>query len=178
MYVITSFLKEYLNAWFLGKALGQRRSIWLNGAWKEKKKRKNKQTTTTTPLSIACEPALRPHHTPCKEIWIPESGNFLLVEFGILGLGIRNTAQGIRNPTNDCNPESKFHWQRLESTIWNPESSTAMLNIHTYKHTCFIYLESYTINSISTIPKGKSRVRWGRGWGRVEVGLFFEALPL
>ena len=51
-----------------------------------------------------------------------------------------------------------------------------MLNIHTYKHTGFIYLESYTINSISTIPKGKSRVRWGRGWGRVEVGLFFEAL--
>ena len=109
MYVITSFLKEYLNAWFLGKALGQRRSIWLNGTWKGKTKRKNKQTTTTTPLSIACEPALRPHHTPCKELWIPESGNFLLVEFGILGLGIRNTAQGIRNPTNDCNPESKFH---------------------------------------------------------------------
>ena len=32
MYVITSFLKEYLNAWFLGKALGQRRSIWFR-AW-------------------------------------------------------------------------------------------------------------------------------------------------
>ena len=28
-------------------------------------------------------------------------------ESGILGLGIRNTAQGIRNPHNDCNPESK-----------------------------------------------------------------------
>ena len=30
---------------------------------------------------------------------IPESGKSLLVRFWILGLGIRNTAQGIRNPT-------------------------------------------------------------------------------
>ena len=87
---------------------------------------------------MACEQAVRPPHTPCKEIWIPESGNFLLVEsrirnpesgnvllveFRILGLGNRNAAQGIRNPTNDCNPESKFHWQRLESSTWKPEST-------------------------------------------------------
>ena len=26
----------------------------------------------------------------------------------ILGFGMRNTAQGIRNPTNDWNPESKL----------------------------------------------------------------------
>ena len=26
---------------------------------------------------------------------------------GILGFGLRNSAQGIRNPTNDWNPESK-----------------------------------------------------------------------
>ena len=38
----------------------------------------------------------------------------LLVEWRILVFGIRNTAQGIRNPTYDWNPESKFHWQRLE----------------------------------------------------------------
>ena len=50
----------------------------------------------------------------------PESGKFLLVESGILGFGIRNTAQGIRNPTYDWNPESKFHWQSPESRIWNP----------------------------------------------------------
>ena len=31
-----------------------------------------------------------------------------------------NTAQGIRNLTNDWNPESEFHWQRLESSTWNP----------------------------------------------------------
>ena len=54
---------------------------------------------------------------PCKGNRIPESGKFLLVESGILGFGIRN-------PTNDWNPESKFYWQRLESSTWNPESMT------------------------------------------------------
>ena len=47
------------------------------------------------------------------------AGNFCL---GNLGIGIRNTGRGIRNPTNDWNPESKFHLQRLESCTWNPES--------------------------------------------------------
>ena len=27
----------------------------------------------------------------------------------LLGFGIRNTAQGIRNPTNELSQESKFH---------------------------------------------------------------------
>ena len=41
--------------------------------------------------------------------------------------GIRKTAQGIRNPTNDWNPESKFHRQRLlEYKTWNPESKTVL----------------------------------------------------
>ena len=61
---------------------------------------------------------------PCKVIPIPESVKFLLVESEILGFGIRNTAQGIRNVTDDWNSESRFHWQRLESSIWNPESTT------------------------------------------------------
>ena len=56
----------------------------------------------------------------------PESENILLVESGILGFGIRTTVQGIQNPTDDWNPESKFHWQRLESSIWNPESKTVL----------------------------------------------------
>ena len=48
----------------------------------------------------------------------------LLVESVILGFGIRNTAQGIRNrPTKYWNPESKFDWQILESSIWNPKST-------------------------------------------------------
>ena len=46
---------------------------------------------------------------PCKGIWIPELVKFLLVESGTLGFGIRNTAQGIWNPANYWNPESKLH---------------------------------------------------------------------
>ena len=57
--------------------------------------------------------------TSCKGIWIPECRKFLLVESriwenllvesGILGFGIRNTAQGIRNPANFLDPESNFN---------------------------------------------------------------------
>ena len=39
----------------------------------------------------------------------PEYGKFLLVESGILGFGIRNTAQGIRIPLMIGIQESKIH---------------------------------------------------------------------
>ena len=42
-------------------------------------------------------------------IRIPECGEFLLVESGILGFGIRNSASRIQNTTNDWNLESKFY---------------------------------------------------------------------
>ena len=45
----------------------------------------------------------------CEGVRVPESGKFWLVESGILGFGIQNTAQGIRNPTEEWNPESEFH---------------------------------------------------------------------
>ena len=48
----------------------------------------------------------------CKGIRIPESRKFLPVESGILGFGIRNTAVGIWNPTDNWNPETEFHWKR------------------------------------------------------------------
>ena len=38
---------------------------------------------------------------------IRESAKILPMESGILVFGIRSTAQGIRSPTNDWNPESK-----------------------------------------------------------------------
>ena len=41
--------------------------------------------------------------------WNSESGKVLLLEYGILGFGIRNRAQGIWNPTHDWNLESNFH---------------------------------------------------------------------
>ena len=52
------------------------------------------------------------------------SGTFLLVESGITDFGIRNTAQGIRNLTNDWNPESSTC--DPESPTWNPESKTVL----------------------------------------------------
>ena len=51
-----------------------------------------------------------------------ESVKFLLVESGILGFGIRNTAQGIRNPTKDWNPiqgSSRKDWNQVPG-IRNP----------------------------------------------------------
>ena len=66
-------------------------------------------------------------------LWNPASGKNFLLEFGILGFGIRNTAQGIQNPTNNKHLESIIHWQRLEystwipeSKAWNPESKTVL----------------------------------------------------
>ena len=68
-----------------------------------------------------------------SENQIPESVKFLLMESDVLGVGIQNTARGIRNPTNDWNPESKSYWQIMksstwnrESTAWNPESKTVL----------------------------------------------------
>ena len=48
---------------------------------------------------------------------------------GILVFGIRNTIQGILNPTNDRNQESKFHSQRIRNSvpgIRNPEFKTVL----------------------------------------------------
>ena len=68
---------------------------------------------------------------PCKEIRIPECGKGLLVKSRIgknFAHWIRN--RGLWNPgiqlkesgisLNDWNPEYEFHWQRLESSMWNP----------------------------------------------------------
>ena len=87
---------------------------------------------------------------PRKGIRISESGKILFVESGILGFGIRNTAQGIRNPINYWNQEPiKFDGLVLESriqvplklessqtcntesTTWNPESKTGLHSLFT-----------------------------------------------
>ena len=41
----------------------------------------------------------------------------MLVEPGILGFGIRKLAQGIRNPANDWNSESKFYRQGIRNPV-------------------------------------------------------------
>ena len=45
-------------------------------------------------------------------LWNPESRKKWHLWTGILGFRIQTTAQRIWNPSNDWNPESKFHWQR------------------------------------------------------------------
>ena len=59
---------------------------------------------------IVSSVAYSPH---ARESGIRDTGlgnpGYWAFESGILGLGIRNTAQGIRNPTNDSNPQSTFH---------------------------------------------------------------------
>ena len=57
--------------------------------------------------------------TPSKGIQIPECEKFWLVESVILDFGIQNKAQGIQNPTNSLNPESKFHWLNILTTNMN-----------------------------------------------------------
>ena len=42
------------------------------------------------------------------------------------GFGIRTTARGIRNPTDDCNPESTDKEWDPESTARNPQSKTVL----------------------------------------------------
>ena len=56
---------------------------------------------------------------PVLKIWLNLGLNFTLFRRNrAVGFWIWNTAQGTRNPTNDWNPESKFHWKRIQ----NPES--------------------------------------------------------
>ena len=54
---------------------------------------------------------LENRNSDIREIFVCGIRKILLVECGILGFGTRNAAQaqGIWNPTNDWNPESKFH---------------------------------------------------------------------
>jgi len=64
---------------------------------------------------------------------------------------IRNTAQGIRNPpTNDWNPESKFHRQKLaelESSTWNPESKAVLDSLTLGDESAFTVQLNHTILS-------------------------------
>ena len=76
---------------------------------------------------VKLHPTTPPPLPPSKGIrkfclWNPKSGKTLFVKSGILDLGIRNTAQRIRNPTKDWNPVSKFHWLEVESGIHGMES--------------------------------------------------------
>ena len=57
-------------------------------------------------------------------VWNPESG-IRNPESVILGVGIRNTAERIQNPTNDWNPES---------TAWNSVPKTVLDSLKVMLH--------------------------------------------
>ena len=77
--------------------------------------------------TLQTTPQYRHSLAPCKRIRTLESGQRLLVESvireiwvvesRILGIGMQNTAQGIRSPTNDWNLESKFPYQRIQNPV-------------------------------------------------------------
>ena len=84
-----------------------------------------------------------------------------------MGFGIWNTAQGIRNPIYDWNPESKFHSQspesstcNPESTAWNPESKTVLdslkwdkkLTTWVFLSLCWIgYVIDKNLNNVTSV---------------------------
>ena len=75
------------------------------------------------PLSLYCRLAVFANSAEGRAPHLMESGFrnpewLLLSGSGILGFVIRNTDQGIRNPTNYWNPESKF--QKQKPVIRNP----------------------------------------------------------
>ena len=65
-------------------------------------------------------------------LWNPESGKVLLVKSKILGFGICDSTQGIRNPADSWNPDESSIFDRYSekqylecgSTARNPESTT------------------------------------------------------
>ena len=103
------------------------------------------------------------------------------MESGILGFGIRNTA---RNLTNDWNPESKFHWQRLksstldpESTAWNPESKTVLDSV-AWGDSLFNVgelLGSLILNKLSQVYKEKQAVRRRGNQAMYQTNILFAA---
>ena len=52
-----------------------------------------------------------------------------VLESGILGFGIRNTAQGIRNPTDDWNPKSKCVTYSIVDLLDNLPGQTSNLTL-------------------------------------------------
>ena len=93
-------------------------------------------------------------------LWNPESGKVLHVESGVLGFGIRNPAWIIRDLANDWNPESKFHWQGIWTSIaWNPEATAT------------------TLCNPELSLTGLDYLAWGRSWPKILVKRFWDTSP-
>ena len=117
-------------------------------------------TTDFAPCKVLVIRIRNPENFACG-IRNPET--FLLVEYGIVGFGIQNSAQGIRTPLNDWNtyPESRFHWYRIRNpvpAIRNPQREIQNARLspdclglpHTGRQTVCTYQTSHLIpNSAS-----------------------------
>ena len=111
--------------------------------------------------------------TPFKGVRILEPRKFLLGESGIH----ENFAYRIRNPQL-WSPESKFSWQRLESSTWDPESTawnaeskTVLDSLH---GTCL-----WSTQCIHTVKMSfKSNVWWDNvsgGYSPITLGCRIES---
>ena len=75
------------------------------------KRRSTPETNEDQPASLITSKLAQDLFTPCKGLqtpefgrfclWSPEFGKIFLVDSGIVGFGIQNTAQGFRNPANN-----------------------------------------------------------------------------
>ena len=102
-------------------------------------------------------PFLKPSSSSSRErlgnkvIRIPECGEFLLLELDILGFGIRNSAQGIRNPFNDWTPESRS----TQSFTWCSPGNFSQGDHRVHTKNCNHFLRTFqgppTRNLISLI---------------------------
>lgn len=95
----------------------------------------------STLLFFPSEP-MKEYIVQYKEIWIPESRRFLLVEWKIrefFSFRIR-----ISNPSdNDWHLKFTFRWQKFASSTWNPESTASNSESK-------IWLDSLTWGEIQT----------------------------
>ena len=92
-----------------------------------------------------------------------ESGKFLLVEFEILGFGIRNTAQGFRKPPTivPMTKKREFGTWNQESGIRNPRSRIQRLSWIPLHGAIFWYLSRDTLVLSSKFSR-VTRVRFPR----------------
>ena len=75
-----------------------------------------------SPFPCPSSPSPLKAFTPCKGIQFAESGKFWLVESGILGIVIQNTAQEIRNSQLSLESLTKTGIQCAESGIQGVKS--------------------------------------------------------
>ena len=98
-----------------------------------------------------------------------ELGKSLLVEFEILGSGIKNEAQGFRNAANDWNRGYKSHWQRMRNlSAWNQDSKLSRIPLPMRD-------PSDNVTRNAKTPCGLMRLGTSIQWRTVELGTVWKS---